>query len=95
MSLTSCTLRQVLLDAQAGDGITPSASQTLIVQGWAEWVDHEHGTPIDENSPRSILRLTVAGRERLADLDSEAAEPGHNTTLSQPVAAGAQQQAFH
>jgi len=68
MLLSPAMLKGNLLDAQQGNGISPSVSQMLIDEGWAEWVDHEFGTPIDENSPRSLMRLTVAGHGQLEAL---------------------------
>jgi hypothetical protein len=68
-------LKQVLLDTDCGNGIAPTAGETLIAHGWAEWVDHEHSTPIDENSPRSVLRLTQAGREQLNALAASVQSP--------------------
>src|SRR5689334_19059294 len=68
MTLSPSMLKVALLDAQQCNGIAPTTSQMLIEKGWAEWVDHEFGTPIDENSPRSLMRLTDAGHAQLAGL---------------------------
>jgi hypothetical protein len=71
--MSPSVLKQALLDAQQGNGIAPNASQTLIDKGWAEWVDYEHGTLIDENHPRSVLRLTATGVDQLGVLESSTA----------------------
>ncbi|MEJ8853423.1 hypothetical protein WKW79_02515 [Variovorax robiniae] len=68
MNLSPSLLKSALLDAQQCNGIAPATCQMLIKEGWAEWVDHEFGTPIDENSPRSLMRLTVAGSMQLEAL---------------------------
>ena len=69
MNLSPTLLKAALLDAQQCNGIAPTTSQMLIDEGWAEWVDYEFGTPIDENSPRSLMRLTAAGTAHLATLE--------------------------
>ncbi|MEJ8847966.1 hypothetical protein [Variovorax rhizosphaerae] len=84
MNLSPSTLKGALLDAQQGNGLVPSTSQTLIDQGWAEWVDYEFGTPIDENSPRSLMRLTTAGHEQLVALEGTPIEQPTVTTKPIP-----------
>ncbi|MEJ8823176.1 hypothetical protein WKW80_14205 [Variovorax humicola] len=96
MLMSPSDLKRALLDAQRGNGISPNASQRLLDEGWAEWVDYELGTPIDENSPRSLLRLTPTGIEQLEALEAtpiEAAvdaQPAHPGSPSYPGAFRAQ-----
>ncbi|WP_213956532.1 MULTISPECIES: hypothetical protein [unclassified Variovorax] len=78
MNLSPSLLKGALLDAQQCNGMAPTTSQMLISEGWAEWVDYEFGTPIDENDPRSLMRLTAAGHIELEALEG--------TLVDQPIA---------
>lgn len=69
MNLSPSLLKGALLDAHQCNGMAPTTCQMLIAEGWAEWIDHEFGTPIDENSPRSLMRLTAAGHMQLQALE--------------------------
>lgn len=64
MSLEPSAVRQALIAVENGNGVAPDLCATMVARGWLEWVDHVHGTPIDLNHPRSLLRLTSAGREQ-------------------------------
>ncbi|RZI76210.1 MAG: hypothetical protein EOP80_07755 [Variovorax sp.] len=64
MSLEASAVRQALMAVENGNGLSPDLCEVMVVRGWVEWVDHVHGTPIDMNHPRSLLRLTDEGREQ-------------------------------
>ena len=63
MSLEPSAVRQALMAVANGSGLSPDMCEVMVVRGWVEWVDHVHGTPIDMNHPRSLLRMTSEGRE--------------------------------
>ena len=63
-SLDPSAVRQALMAVEGGSGLSPELCEAMVIRGWAEWVDHVHGTPIDMNHPRSLLRLTSEGREQ-------------------------------
>lgn len=64
--LPSASVRQALRAVEKGEGLAPEVCDALTVQGLAEWVDHQHGTPIDMNHPRSLLRITPEGQLQLS-----------------------------
>ncbi len=64
MSLSPLVVKQALLAVEHGSGLAPEICDALAARGWVEWVDHTHGTPIDVNHPRSLLRMTPEGRRQ-------------------------------
>ncbi|RYF71299.1 MAG: hypothetical protein EOO22_12810 [Comamonadaceae bacterium] len=64
-TLTAPAVRQALHMVLNGDGLAPEVCESLTTQGLAEWVDYQHGTPIDLNHPRSLLRVTPVGQRQL------------------------------
>ena len=62
MSLDPSVVKQAFLAVENGNGLSPDLCNALVARGWVEWVDFVHGTPIDANSPRSLLRMTREGR---------------------------------
>ncbi|MGJ7497801.1 hypothetical protein ACSFA8_22350 [Variovorax sp. RT4R15] len=62
MSLSPSVVKQAFLAVENGNGLSPDLCNALVELGWLEWVDFVHGTPIDANSPRSLLRMTREGR---------------------------------
>lgn len=60
-------LLQAALNAvQVGGGISPDVCDALLVREWVEWVDRESGASIDENDPRSALRMTAKGKLQMS-----------------------------
>ena len=80
MALDPSVVKQAFLAVENGNGLSPDVCSALVAQGWVEWVDYVHGTPVDQNSPRSLLRMTREGRrlfrvERVS-IDQGAGSPG-------------------
>lgn len=69
IELTPAAVEQSLLAVERGDGLSPDICDALVQDGWVEWVDAASGLPIDENSPKSLLRATLQGRELLGELE--------------------------
>jgi hypothetical protein len=65
VELTAATVVDAFFAVERGDGLSPDTCDALLRRGWVEWVDFASGLPIDENSPRSLLRMTTQGRARL------------------------------
>jgi hypothetical protein len=62
-------LTQIFRDIENGTGMLPDVCESVVREGWAEWVDKNTGMPVDLNHPRSLLRLTRNGKKRLTELD--------------------------
>lgn len=70
MFISSLLLIQAFEDIENGAGMAPDVCETMVREGWAEWVDKSAGTPVDLNHPRSILCLTQKGQKIFDEMKS-------------------------